>query len=99
MSDTVKCVKTGREGKRLTRQPYPNELGRRIFESVSQDGWDLWISHSTMLVNEYRMDVSSKGDTERLLKHCEEFFFGEGGSLPDEYRPPGADDASGSDEK
>ena len=87
MSDTVFCVKTQREGEKLARPPFPNELGKRIHESVSTEGWKLWLAHSTMLINEYRIDLSSKQGTEFLLKQCEEFFFGEGSQLPDEFKP------------
>lgn len=86
MSDTVFCVKTQQEGEKLDRPPFPNELGKRIHESVSKEGWRLWIAHSTMLINEYRVDLSSKQGTEFLLKQCEEFFFGEGSELPPDYK-------------
>ena len=52
MSATVFCVKTKREGEPLSRKPFPNELGQRILENVSKDGWVLWIAHSTMLIND-----------------------------------------------
>ena len=87
MSDTVFCVKTQRDGERMDRQPYPNALGERILASVSKDGWQLWLAHSTMLVNEYRIDVSSRQGTEFLLKQAEEFFFGEGGEAPPDFKP------------
>ncbi len=87
MAEMVLCVKTQREGEKLDRQPFPNELGARIFASVSKEGWRLWIQHSTMLINEFRLDLASKQGTEFLLKQCEEFFFGEGGELPPDYRP------------
>jgi Fe-S cluster biosynthesis and repair protein YggX len=87
MAETVFCVKTQKEGEKLPRQPFPNELGKRIHESVSREGWQLWIAHSTMLINEYRVDVSSRQGTEFLLKQCEEFFFGEGSAVPAEFKP------------
>lgn len=87
MAETVFCVKTQKEGEKLDRQPFPNELGQRILESVSKEGWQLWIQHSTMLINEFRIDLASKQGTEFLLKQCEEFFFGEGGELPPDYKP------------
>ncbi len=86
-SETVFCVKTQREGEKLERQPFPNELGKRIHESVSKEGWAAWIAHSTMLINEFRIDLSSKQGTEFLLKQCEEFFFGEGSELPPDFKP------------
>jgi len=85
MAETVFCVKTKVEGERLDRQPFPNDLGKRILENVSKAGWQLWIGHSTMLINEFRVDLASKQGTEFLLKQCEEFFFGEGGELPPDF--------------
>ncbi|GAB5540472.1 MAG: oxidative damage protection protein [Sandaracinaceae bacterium] len=97
MADTVFCVKTQKEGEKLPRPPFPNELGQRIHDSISQDGWRLWIAHSTMLINEFRIDVSSKQGTEFLLKQCEEFFFGEGSELPPDFKPADAsEDGEGS---
>lgn len=91
MSETVFDVKTQREGEKLARPPFKNELGQRIYESVSKEGWQLWIAHSTMLINEYRIDLSSKQGTEFLLKQCEEFFFGEGSAAPPDFKPVGED--------
>jgi Fe-S cluster biosynthesis and repair protein YggX len=87
MAETVFDVKTKREGEKLARPPFPNELGKRIYENVSKEGWQLWIAHSTMLINEYRIDLSSRQGTEFLLKQCEEFFFGEGSELPPDFKP------------
>ena len=84
----VQCVKLGREAEGLDRPPFPNEMGKRIFESVSKEGWKLWIAHSTMLINEYRVDLASKQGTEFLLKQCEAFFFGDGGMKAEGYVPP-----------
>ena len=90
MARMVHCVKLDKEAEGLDRPPYPNELGKRIFESVSKEAWKAWVSHSTMLVNEYRVDVSSKSGTEFLLKQAESYFFGDGGAKPEGYVAPTA---------
>lgn len=72
----VQCVKVGHEAEGLARPPFPNELGQRIFENVSKEGWKLWLAHSTMLINEYRIDLQSKEGTKFLLEQAEKFFFG-----------------------
>jgi Fe-S cluster biosynthesis and repair protein YggX len=84
----VQCAKLNKEAEGLDRQPYPNELGKRIFENISKEAWKAWVGHSTMLVNEYRVDVSSKSGTEFLLKQCEAYLFGDGGAQPEGYVPP-----------
>lgn len=91
MARMVQCVKLGHEAEGLDRPPFPNDLGKRIFESVSKEGWKQWLAHSTMLINEYRVDLSSKSGTEFLLKQVEAFFFGDGGAKPEGYVPPSHD--------
>jgi Fe-S cluster biosynthesis and repair protein YggX len=44
MTRMVKCIKLGQELPGLTRPPYPGELGQRIHENVSQEGWNLCCS-------------------------------------------------------
>ncbi|TMG72829.1 MAG: oxidative damage protection protein [Betaproteobacteria bacterium] len=58
MARMVKCVKLGREAEGLDRPPYPGELGKRIYESVSREAWQGWIKHQTMLINENRLNLA-----------------------------------------
>ncbi|GAB4195117.1 MAG: oxidative damage protection protein [Sandaracinaceae bacterium] len=88
MARMIQCAKLKKEAEGLDRPPYPNELGKRIYESISKEAWKQWIAHSTMLVNEYRIDVSSRSGTEFLLKQAEAFFFGDGGAKPEGYVAP-----------
>ena len=85
--ETVYCVKTGREGPRLKRQPYPGELGERIMANVSQEGWQMWLGHQTMLINEYRLSPMDPKARQFLEQEMENFFFGEGSEPPPDYRP------------
>ena len=55
MARTVNCVLLGREAEGLDYQPYPGELGKRIYEHVSKEAWQRWLGHQTMLINEYRL--------------------------------------------
>ncbi len=80
----VQCVKLGREAEGLDRPPFKNELGQRLYENISKEAWKGWLSHSTMLINEYRVDLLSKQGTEFLLKECEKYFYGEGSAAPKE---------------
>ena len=42
----VKCVKLGKELPGLEEPPWNGALGQRIFDNVSQEAWNLWVSHS-----------------------------------------------------
>ena len=52
MARTVFCVVLGEEAPALERVPYPGELGQRIFDNVSAEGWRQWIERQTMIINE-----------------------------------------------
>ena len=87
MTRTVHCVKLGREAEGLERQPYPGELGKRIFENVSREAWQAWLGHQTMLINEYRLSPMKAKDRKFLEEQMEKFFFGEGAETPPDFRP------------
>ena len=57
---TVQCVILKRELPGLEEPPWSGELGKRIFENVSQDAWKLWLDRLRMLINEYRLMPARK---------------------------------------
>lgn len=87
MSRMVKCVKLGRELEGLDAPPWPGELGQRVFENVSKDGWKLWEERMRMILNEYRLLPFQKEAQELMARAMEEFFFGSGGQTPSDYKP------------
>ncbi len=87
MARTVKCVKLGRELPGLDRPPFPGELGKRIFENVSQPAWQMWQEQSTLLINHYGLKLADPRAQEFLMEQMEEFFFGEGAQLPEDWIP------------
>ena len=87
MARTVKCVLLGEELPGLERPPYPGPLGQRIYEQVSQQAWQQWLRHQTMLINEYRLSVIEPKARKFLEQEMEKFFFGGGAEKPEGYRP------------
>lgn len=87
MTRTVKCVVLGTEAEGLDRPPYPGELGQRIYENVSKEGWQRWLRHQTMLINEYRLSPIEPKARKFLVAEMEKFFFGGGSEAPQEYVP------------
>lgn len=88
MSRTVQCVVLKREAPGLDRQPYPGELGKRIFENVSKEAWAGWLKHQTMLINENRLTPIEPKARKFLESEMEKYFFGAGSQAPDGYQPP-----------
>ncbi|MES9942739.1 MAG: oxidative damage protection protein [Candidatus Thiodiazotropha sp. 6PLUC2] len=87
MSRTVECVKLKREAEGLDRQPYPGDLGARVFENVSKEAWQEWLRHQTMLINENRLSPMDPKARKFLEEQMEQFFFGEGSELPPDFKP------------
>ncbi len=88
MSRMVSCIKLGKEAEGLDFQPYPGELGKRIFENVSKEGWQGWLNHQTMLINEYRLNPLDPKARKMIEEQMEQYFFGEGTDVPPDYSPP-----------
>lgn len=87
MSRTVHCVKLNKETDGLDRAPYPGDLGQRIFDHVSKEGWQMWLQQQTMLINEYRLSPIDPKSRKFLEEQMEKFFFGEGAETPPDYKP------------
>ncbi|MGH8495197.1 MAG: oxidative damage protection protein [Gammaproteobacteria bacterium] len=87
MSRTVHCVVLGRDAPGLQYLPYPGDLGRRIYDNVSQEGWPRWLAHQTNLINEYRLTPMEPKARKFLEEQMEKFFFGEGSEKPAGYIP------------
>jgi Fe-S cluster biosynthesis and repair protein YggX len=84
---TVFCQKFQKEMPGLDAQPWPGELGQRIYENISAEAWKLWEERMKMILNEYRLMPWQKEAQELVKKHMEDFFFGEGAALPPGYVP------------
>ena len=87
MARRVDCVVLGEEAEGLDFQPYPGELGKRIFDNVSKAGWRKWVNHQTMLINEYRLSTIDPKARKFLEGEMEKFFFGGGSDKPEGFTP------------
>ena len=87
MARMVNCIKLGREAEGLDFPPYPGELGKRLYESVSKEAWAGWQRHQTMLINEYRLTPMEPKARKFLEDEMQKFFFGEGSEKPPDFKP------------
>jgi Fe-S cluster biosynthesis and repair protein YggX len=88
MARMVKCVKLGKELPGLDFAPVTGELGQRILENVSEQAWELWKEQRVILINHYGLTMFDPRAQEFLREQLEEFFFGEGAQVPDDWTPP-----------
>ncbi len=91
MSRMVFCQVLKREAPALDEAPYPGEIGQRILENVSAEGWQQWLERLTAIINENRLSTADPGSLELIEKHMLGFFFDEGdyGGLPSGFVQPG----------
>lgn len=92
MSRIVECIVLKREAEGFESPPHPGELGQRVYEQVSQEGWKKWLERLTMIINENGLSTADPQSIELIERHMEGFFFGDDalGQLPQGFRPPGA---------
>ena len=88
MARTVQCVVLKREAEGLDEPPHPGELGERIYENVSREGWAEWLQRLQMIINENQLSTADPGSIDLIEQHMRGFFFGEGslGGLPAGFR-------------
>ena len=78
MARTVQCVVLKVEAEGLDAPPHPGELGVRIYENVSKEGWTQWLERLTTIINENGLNTADPQNLELIEKHMLGFFFGEG---------------------
>jgi Fe-S cluster biosynthesis and repair protein YggX len=89
MSRIVHCRKLGKDLPGLDRPPYKNELGKRIFEQISKEAWDQWLTESVRYINTYRVDLASTEGQKFMFKQCAVWFgFEEGDLAQTAWSPP-----------
>lgn len=77
----VHCSKKKEDLPGLLKPPFPNDLGKLIFENVSKEAWDDWLKESVRYINTYRVDLSSKQGQEFLVKQMKVWLGLEEGEL------------------
>ncbi len=82
MSRTVNCIKLKQEAEGLERQPYPGELGERIFNNVSKTAWQEWLRAQTILINENRLNPLDPEARKFLEREMKNYFFGQNIGMP-----------------
>ncbi len=89
MSRLIYCNVLRREAEGLDAPPYPGELGMRIYEQISQAGWQRWLERMVLLINENRLNTADPRVLALLEESMRGFLFGEGdkGAPPPGFQP------------
>jgi Fe-S cluster biosynthesis and repair protein YggX len=83
----IDCIKFGKQMMSLPKPPLKGAIGERIYNQVSEEAWRMWLEHSKMLINEFRLDLLSEHGQRVWMTELENYFWGEGSKLPPDYVP------------
>lgn len=91
MPKMVDCVVLKRPAESLDKPPHPGELGQRVYQHVSKEGWKQWLERLTTIINENGLSTADLKDIRLIEKHMVGFLFGEGdmGQLPAGFQAGG----------
>ncbi len=87
MTRYVHCKKLNQQLPGLEYQPYPGDLGEKIYQHISQKAWQQWLKHQTMIINEKRLSLADTQAQQYLADEMEKFLFGGDFDLPEGYTP------------
>ncbi|HTI15594.1 MAG TPA: oxidative damage protection protein [Dictyobacter sp.] len=95
MPRMVQCVKLKRELPGLDKPPFPGDLGRRIYEHISKQAFDMWPAQQVLIINHYGLNMGDPESRKILRDQMEEFFFGADSGTPEGWTPAGAGPGGG----
>ncbi|WP_435236431.1 oxidative damage protection protein [Psychromonas sp. PT13] len=75
MSRTVFCSYLKKDAPGLAFQLIPGELGKRIFDNISQEAWNIWQKKQTMLINEKKLKLMEADDRKFIEDVMVDFLF------------------------
>ena len=92
MARMVKCVVLNTDSEGLNTPPYPGELGQRIYENVSKEGWKQWLERLTTIINENGLSTADPENLKIIEQHMLGFIFKEGdmGGIPSGFQAAGS---------
>ncbi len=72
---TVSCVRCGETRDGMAFRPFPNDLGKRVFEQICGVCWAEWVAHQQALINHYGLNLQDPQARTLLYEHLEKFLF------------------------
>ena len=88
MSRLIHCIKLGKEAEGLDAPPFPGPKGQEIFEKISKQAWQDWLSRQTMLINENKLASYDPKARAYLAEERSKFLFEGNDEMPQGYVPP-----------
>lgn len=81
----ILCKKFNEELDAIPYKPLPGELGDTILAQISNKAWQAWLSHQTILINEYRLNLMEPKAKEFLRGEMQKFLFENTEEKPEQF--------------
>jgi len=88
MARMVQCKKLNKELEGLDNPPFPGPKGLNIFETISKQAWEEWLTHQTRLINEKHLNMMDMTARTYLNEQRDKFLAGEDVDEAEGYVPP-----------
>lgn len=88
MTRMIHCVKLDKQAEGLDEPPFPGPKGQEIFEKISKQVWQDWLSRQTMLINENKLASYDPKARAYLAEERNKFLFEGNDAMPEGYVPP-----------
>lgn len=88
MTRMVMCRKHQQELPGLANPPFPGSKGQDIYNHISQQAWNEWQTHQTMIINERQLNMMNADDRKFIMEEMDKFFAGEDFARAEGYVPP-----------
>ena len=69
--ETIQCRRCRKEAPRLSKPPFRNPVGERVFAEICTSCWADWLEHQTLLINHYGLDPRDPKAREFLYEQIE----------------------------
>ena len=72
---TITCSRCHQTRESQAFAPFPNELGKRVFQEICGVCWAEWLKYQQQLINHYALNLREPKARQYLLEQMEQFLF------------------------
>ncbi len=66
MPRTIFCTYLQKKAEGLPFEIIPGDIGKRIYDNISQEAWDEWQKKQTMFINEHKLNLLNHDDRQKI---------------------------------
>ena len=80
---TVQCKKLNQALPGLDKPPFGGEIGKKIYDHISKQAWQMWKEMQIKILNEYRLNMGDPRDHQVMMEQMLTFLNLQEGQVAD----------------